>query len=89
MEEVCLSQGLWLDLIFDTEHVAFECKSIVIVPPSDRVKRNLEGICMYACVSESGFGDTHTFTMIQRIIQMYYITHQFTCIRVFFSLKAI
>lgn len=41
MEEVCLSQGLGLDLIFDTEHVAFECKSILIVPLSDRVKRNL------------------------------------------------
>lgn len=38
---VCLSQRLGLDLIFDTEHLAFECKSILIVPPSDRVKTNL------------------------------------------------
>lgn len=38
---VCLSQRLELDLIFDTEHVAFECKSILIVSASDRVKRSL------------------------------------------------
>lgn len=38
---VCLSRRLKLDLIFDTEHVAFECKSILIVSPSDRVKRTL------------------------------------------------
>lgn len=38
---VCLSRRLKLDLIFDSEHVAFECKSILIVSPSDRVKRNL------------------------------------------------
>jgi len=38
---VCLSQRLQLDLIFDTEHVAFECKSILIVSESDRVKRSL------------------------------------------------
>lgn len=38
---VCPSQRLEPDLIFDTERVAFECKSILIVPPSDRVKRNL------------------------------------------------
>lgn len=57
---VCLSQRLGLDLIFDTEHVVFECKSILIVPPSDRVKRNLQGICMYACVSERAGLETHT-----------------------------
>lgn len=38
---VCLSQRLELDLIFDTEHVAFECKSVLIVSASDRVKRSL------------------------------------------------
>lgn len=53
---VCLSQRLELDLIFDTEHVAFECKSILIVSPSDRVKRNLWGICVYECVGGPGQG---------------------------------
>lgn len=54
MEEaiVCLSRRLELDLIFDTEHVAFECKSILIVSAPDRVKRSLWGICMYVCGSE-------------------------------------
>lgn len=37
----CLSQRLRLDLIFDTEHVAFECKSILIVPPSAWFTKNL------------------------------------------------
>lgn len=37
------------------------------------------------CIRESWFGDTHTYKMIQRIIQVDYITHQFTCIRLFVS----
>lgn len=53
---VCLSQRLELDLIFDTEHVAFECKSILIVSASDRVKRSLWGICMYECVGGARTG---------------------------------
>lgn len=62
-EEVtaCLSQRL--DLIFDSEHVAFECKSILIVPLSDRVKRNLLGMCMHVCMCVKGFsGQRHTHT---------------------------
>lgn len=80
---VCPSQWLGLDLIFDTEHLAFECKSILIVPLSDRVKRNLQGICTHAFVSKrAGFRDT--YKMMEGIIRIDYITHRITVSRCFF-----
>lgn len=56
--------------------IYFDCPSVCLV-----YEESIGDLC--ACISERAGSET------QRIIQMYYITRQFTCIRPFFPLRAI